>query len=260
MTPPGKVVLLATAGEGTNVIYHALAAAGPVPTLVLETPVPRSTFLRRRAKRLGVATATGQALFMVTALPTLRWQGRERASEICRVHALDRSPIDASAYHVDSANGKDAQQLLATLTPDVVVINGTRILSTATLDATPAPFLNMHAGITPAYRGVHGGYWALADGRRDLVGTTIHYVDKGIDTGAIIGQTTFAVEPRDSFATYPLLHIAAGLPMLLDAVAQILAGAPPSTRPPLAGAEESKLRSHPTLWEYVGRRVRDGVA
>ena len=41
----------------------------------------------------------------------------------------------------------------------------------------------MHAGITPQYRGVHGGYWAVVNNDPEHCGVTIHFVDKGIDTG-----------------------------------------------------------------------------
>ncbi len=54
----------------------------------------------------------------------------------------------------------------------------------------------MHAGITLRYRGVHGGYWALAEQHPEWVGTTVHLVDPGIDTGGILAQSTFERVPR----------------------------------------------------------------
>jgi methionyl-tRNA formyltransferase len=119
--------------------------------------------------------------------------------------------------------------------------------------------LNLHMGITPRYRGVHGGYWALADGRPDLAGTTVHLVDEGIDTGGILGQATFEASPCDSIATYPALHVACGLPMLIDAAGRLLDGVAATPVAPLAGAEESQLRWHPTAWGYLARRFRRGV-
>jgi methionyl-tRNA formyltransferase len=117
-----------------------------------------------------------------------------------------------------------------------------------------APFINLHAGITPLYRGVHGGYWALAEGRPELAGTTVHLVDDGIDTGAVLAQACFRAGPADSFATYPYLHLAAGLPHLLDAVAAALRGA---LRPQPHPALPSRLRTHPTFWQYARMRLRN---
>jgi methionyl-tRNA formyltransferase len=119
------------------------------------------------------------------------------------------------------------------------------------------PFINMHAGVTPAYRGVHGGYWALAEGRPDLAGTTIHLVDEGIDTGDVIRQVTFAPSDADNFATYPYLHTAAGLPALLDAVDSILCGDGPARCAPKS--QHSRLRYHPTLWSYLATGCRRKV-
>jgi folate-dependent phosphoribosylglycinamide formyltransferase PurN len=117
--------------------------------------------------------------------------------------------------------------------------------------------LNTHAGITPLYRGVHGGYWALAEGRPELAGTTVHFVDEGIDTGRIVDQAFIQVTPDDSFATYPYLHVAAGLSILIPAVERTLAGTLEPRGP--RDALPSRLRTHPTLWGYLGTRLRRGV-
>ncbi|MCA9241398.1 MAG: hypothetical protein KDA37_14415, partial [Planctomycetales bacterium] len=60
-----------------------------------------------------------------------------------------------------------------------------------------------------------------------------------------------------SFATYPTLHTIAGIPLMLDAVEQTLAGAAPPTLPTLP--EVSRLRHHPTAWGYLWRRATLGV-
>jgi methionyl-tRNA formyltransferase len=133
------------------------------------------------------------------------------------------------------------------------------VIAADVLEAITCPIINIHAGINPAYRGAHGGYWARADGRPDQVGTTVHLVDRGIDTGGVLGRASFAVTDDDSIATYPYLHLAAGLPVLGEQVDRALAG---ETLVPLAdpeGAGASRLRLHPTLVEYLRRRVGNGV-
>ena len=69
--------------------------------------------------------------------------------------------------------------LLTSLRPVVVVVNGTRIIAARVLESAGCPVVNLHAGITPRYRGVHGGYWALAERHPEWVGTTVHLVDPG---------------------------------------------------------------------------------
>lgn len=46
--------------------------------------------------------------------------------------------------------------------------------------------LNIHAGISPYYRGSACNFWALYDGNPHLVGSTIHYLSKGLDDGPIL--------------------------------------------------------------------------
>ena len=146
----------------------------------------------------------------------------------------------------------DALQRLA---PRVVVVAGTRIISGSVLDAVEAPFLNMHAGITPRYRGVHGGYWALASDDREHCGVTVHIVDRGVDTGAVIAQARIEPTTHDSFATYPLLQLVAGLPLLVDAVRAALGGR--LEQVPTSGP--SRQWYHPTAWGYLATWIRRGV-
>ena len=68
--------------------------------------------------------------------------------------------------HVPSANAPDCLQAIADIRPGVVLLAGCRLLSRQTLAQMPCPVLNYHAGIAPKYRGMNGGYWALASGDR----------------------------------------------------------------------------------------------
>lgn len=255
--PASRVVLLASDGPSTRIVYHALHERYPDLVVILEEPVSRARLLQRRLRTLGALATFGQALFVATVAPALRRAGRARIEEIKRLHGLDDAPIERTVRRVPSANSEEARAVLRELAPRVVVVNGTRIIGRDTLGCTPAIFLNTHAGITPLYRGVHGGYWALAEGRAELVGSTVHLVDPGIDTGAIVEQATFQVTERDSFATYPYLHVAAGLAPLQRAVEAALQGglSPRAEERGLA----SRLRHHPTLWGYLGRRLLRGV-
>ena len=148
---------------------------------------------------------------------------------------------------VPSVNSPECIAELRRLAPDVVVVNGTRIIAKKVLQAITCPFLNTHAGITPLYRGVHGGYWALANNDPAHCGVSVHLVDAGIDTGGIVHQALIHPTAEDNFTTYPLLQLAAGLPLLVQAVREALAGTL-HVQPPPAGA--SRLWSHPTLAQY----------
>jgi folate-dependent phosphoribosylglycinamide formyltransferase PurN len=253
----GTTLLVARDGDSTRIVLNALLKNLPDVHVILEDPPSRLRMLSRRARRLGIWEALGQAVFVMAVAPVLRRRARRRIAAIVREHSLDLSPPKVVPHHVRSINSEAARGLMREIDPSVVVVNGTRIIGRKTLACVDAVFMNMHAGITPLYRGVHGGYWALADGNNDLVGTTVHVVDEGIDTGRVIGQATFDVTDEDTFATYPYLHLAAGLPLLREAVARALSGEP---LPEVERRElPSQLRYHPTVWSYLATRSAVGV-
>ena len=253
----GPVVLLAGPGESTNVVANFLASRVPALVVVVEDSPSRLAMTRRRALRVGWYTATGQVLFVTLVQPVLRRRGRRRRSVILADSSLDPSPR-VPFRHVRSVNDDETLALLVSLRPVAVVVHGTRIITPRVLESMACPVLNIHAGITPRYRGVHGGYWALAENHPEWVGTTVHLVDPGIDTGGILAQATFTPTAEDTIATYPDLHLAHGLPLLAAQLDLVLAGGTPDPVPQ-GMAAGSRLYYHPTLWGYLAGWWRRGV-
>ncbi len=133
-----------------------------------------------------------------------------------------------------------------------MIVNGTRILRRNVLEATAAPFINTHQGITPKYRGAHGGYWALHENDPERCGVTLHLVDQGIDTGNIIAQALISPGAMDCYITYPYLQIAAALPFLVRAIRDSVAG-----RLQTSKAEgPSAIWYHPGFFQYLRARLR----
>jgi folate-dependent phosphoribosylglycinamide formyltransferase PurN len=255
--PDGRVVLLAGPGSSTDVVANYLDSRVSHLTVIAENPPSRTKMARRRARRIGWFAAAGQVLFVVLVQPLLRRLGERRRAIILRAAAVDTGHR-APDHRVPSVNDDATRALLTSLQPDVVVVHGTRIISARVLEAAGCPVLNMHAGITLRYRGVHGGYWALAEGHPDWVGTTVHLVDPGIDTGGILAQSTFDVSGEDTIATYPDLHLVHGLPLLGAQIEKVMAGG--ALVPlPASVAPGSGFYYHPTIWGYVWLRWRAGV-
>ncbi|MEJ7783503.1 MAG: formyl transferase [Solirubrobacteraceae bacterium] len=248
------IVLLAAEGASTNIVFNAIERDYRLRGVVIEERVPRRQFLLRRARRLGYRVVAGQILFQSIVPPLLGKLSQRRITEIIGTCGLDTSPIPRSRVtRVPSANSAQTRALLQHLSPDVVVINGTRIITAETLSAVSADFVNIHAGITPFYRGVHGGYWALASADPANFGVTVHQVDSGLDTGPILHQARIATARRDNFATYPLLQLGAAVPLLLQHLAS------PDRGIIAEGISESRAWSHPTLGSYLTTALRTGV-
>jgi folate-dependent phosphoribosylglycinamide formyltransferase PurN len=253
-----RLVMLGGLGESTRIVYWRLATELGLRHIVLEDGMPRSQFLRRRMKKLGVRRALSQALFRAMLVPALRRYSRARIEELHRRVEPSIRPIPEDAtIRVSSVNSDDCIFALRELAPRVIVIHGTRIISQQVLDAVPATFINLHAGLTPRYRGVHGAYWARAEGRPHAAGVTVHLVDKGIDTGSILGQALIHPDEHDNFVTLPYLQLEAGLPLLVRAVRDAL-NERLETVLPIDDAG-SRLWHHPTVGEYVSNLIRRGA-
>src|SRR5688572_16771454 len=241
-----SVVMLAGRCESSWIVANALKDTVPLRTILVEEPVSRWHLMKRRAARIGWWSVAGQILFSFY-VRRLRREARVRAAEI--LQEADLNPVRPKGIEildVASANDDRTIAILRELAPRVVVVNGTRILSRRLLESTSAVFLNMHAGITPRYRGVHGGYWALANRDRENAGVTVHLVNTGIDTGGIVYQHRILPTDRDNFTTYPLLQVAAGVRLMKRAVLDALAG----TLEIQEAVLPSKLYHLPTLWQY----------
>ncbi len=87
--------------------------------------------------------------------------------------------------------------------PDLIVLAGFLVvIPPAMIDKYENKIINIHPSLIPSFCGT--GYYglkvheaALARGVK-LTGATVHFVDKGTDTGPIILQKAVAVEPDDT--------------------------------------------------------------
>ena len=131
----------------------------------------------------------------------------------CRRYALglDRYRREYFETRTPSRHGRTFPQLVVpwindpvvadairTWKPDITVVCCTSILKAPTLEACGPNVLNVHGGHLPDYRGNHCFFWALYYGTYDKIGSTVHFVDRGIDTGDIVAVVTPPVRPDDN--------------------------------------------------------------
>ena len=131
---------------------------------------------------------------------------------------------------------------------ELVVLAGfMRVLTGAFLDAFPLRVINIHPALLPAFPGIHAQKQAFDYGVK-LAGCTVHFVDKGTDTGPIIAQAAVPVLPgddEDSLGKRILGEEHRLLPAVVRAVAarQVrVEGRRVHVAPP-AGLAEARLRS-----------------
>ena len=98
-----------------------------------------------------------------------------------------------------SAWSAELFSLVESLQPDLVVSVGfMRILEKRFVDHFKV--INTHPALLPLFPGAHAVRDALAAGAT-VTGTTVHWVDEGVDTGKVIKQVSVDILPSDNEAT-----------------------------------------------------------
>jgi hypothetical protein len=149
------VVLLAGPEASTYIVANFLASWLPNLVVVVEDPPSRLKMALRQARRVGWVSVVGQVLYVALLQPVLHNRGARRRAAVLSTDSVDTTPRP-SHHRVPSVNTPDAVALLASLRPELVVVHGTRIIAQRALNSAGYPMINVHAGITPRYRGVHG--------------------------------------------------------------------------------------------------------
>jgi methionyl-tRNA formyltransferase len=73
------------------------------------------------------------------------------------------------------------------LKSDVYVVFGSSYIKGELVDfLVKQKTINIHAGVSPYYRGTDCNFWALFDDNPHLAGTTIHLLSKGLDSGPML--------------------------------------------------------------------------
>ncbi len=251
-----KIIILATEGKTSNICYHFLDKTFEVDSIIFERSVSRKTFLQRRIKKLGYVHVVGQILFQLIVPKILGIWSKKRIEDIMPEKQFMASPPPSQkTVYVNSVNDQTCIAMLQEKKPDLVIVNGTRIISKKVLSSLDCPFVNIHAGITPYYRGVHGGYWALANQDKERCGVTVHLVDKGIDTGSILKQANIQPTAHDNYNSYPYLQLKEGLQLLKECMPSLL----DQTYTIVNSKEKGLLWHHPTLWSYLKNWIKYGV-
>jgi folate-dependent phosphoribosylglycinamide formyltransferase PurN len=248
-----KIILLASNCESSRWVYHALEDTIHIEAVILEQPVSKKELAKNRIKKIGFIPVTGQVLFSALIVPFLKIRSKKRKAFLVNKYGLNNNDFSSSKAHsVNTVNDEACLKAINSLQPDIIVVNGTRIISKKILQSTNAVFVNMHVGITPYYRGSHGGYWALRNKDAANFGTTIHLIDAGIDTGAVLKQVFINPDKPDNFATYPVLQAAVGIGALKEVLTNMIAG----NYETIKYTEKGNMYYQPTLWQYLTGGIR----
>ena len=108
--------------------------------------------------------------------------------------------------------------------PDLIVSAGfMRIIGPKVLEIFSGKIINVHPALLPKFPGAHAVADALAAGE-EVTGSTIHFVDDGVDTGEIIAQKKVKIETSDDEKTLHERIKVVESKLLVDVVTKFVSG------------------------------------
>ncbi|MBI4779278.1 methionyl-tRNA formyltransferase [Candidatus Falkowbacteria bacterium] len=116
------------------------------------------------------------------------------------------------------------KEKISRLLPDLIIVAAyAQIIPEEILNLPKYGCLNLHASLLPKYRGAAIIQAAILNGD-DKTGLTVIKMDKGLDTGPILAQTTVNINNEDTAGTLYNKLAEASAGFLIDTIKKYLAG------------------------------------
>jgi methionyl-tRNA formyltransferase len=141
--------------------------------------------------------------------------------------------------------------LIREFKPDLGVALAAPILKPLLFEIPRLGTINLHKGKLPYYRGMPPAFWELYYDEKE-VGCTVHRVERGLDTGAILIEQTLARKPHSTVRSMQLALDEIGVQLICEAVRLLQSGS--ATWKPQCGSGHTHRR--PTLKQEARLRQR----
>lgn len=105
-------------------------------------------------------------------------------------------PPDVPIIKSTSINNEIIVEQLVGKQPDLIAVFGTSILKQPILSIPKMGCLNAHTSILPEYRGTRPEFWQCYHTDFSHAGITIHFIDRGVDTGDVVFQKKTAIKGK----------------------------------------------------------------
>ncbi len=147
-----------------------------------------------------LVAAASDAAFPATIGLLIVDNPRAGAVDIARANGIEAIVVDCGPRK--GSMTPESSSAMAALCRDrkiglVCLAGFMRIVKGELLDLYSGRMLNIHPALLPSFKGLDGQRQAFEYGVR-VSGCTVHFVDKGIDTGPIILQKVVGIEAGDT--------------------------------------------------------------
>jgi folate-dependent phosphoribosylglycinamide formyltransferase PurN len=164
--------------------------------------------------------------------------------------------------YVDNINDETSAQTLREWKADLAIMAGGRLLKPHIIVIPRLGILNKHSSILPKHRGVAAEYWCLYHEDFDSLGVTVHFVEKGLDSGPILCQKKILFEKGDTPRSLRFKSNVVGREAIVEAVQMIATTGATGTpqdetaatrnKQPTLASDRELYAKLPRLWEKYG--------
>lgn len=150
------------------------------------------------------------------------YKDQKKISNLLKKEAYEFPLKKKKIHHVTAVNSKSTEEKIKKLNPDLIIQCGAGILKENIFSIPTKGTINVHHGIAPELRGIASSFWGMYYGLNEYIGTTVHFIDKTLDTGAVIIQKRTEISKNSSFIETSFQTAIQGAKLLPDAVDLIL--------------------------------------
>jgi len=214
-----NVVILTALDVRASFIIHQIEQQFPVRAILRVVASPESTpteppAASSRFPKILEGAAKGP-LRAVGAFADrlIDWYRCNANRQVKRLLGHGKTPPPAAEIFdipANQVNSPQTVELMESLETDLLIVCGAPVLKPQIFEAPRLGTINVHFGMVPHYRGQDTLFWPLYFEDYANIGMTLHYIDRGVDTGAIVAQGWPALAPTDTEATLTIkcMHLA----------------------------------------------------
>jgi L-malate glycosyltransferase len=178
-----------------------------------------------------------------------------------KIHGPRRVEADlpACVHRVSDIHDAESVALIRSLSPDLGVIVGGRILDDSVITIPKCGTLNIHKRKLPQYRGGGPvGYWEILAGEPSI-GVSIHFATRQLDGGPVIAETTIPIEECDTLESLKLKADLRGAQLYHDAIRGLAHGQRYAVPQDLSRGTTYRAPSEYKVWQLQRRLERQAI-
>lgn len=173
--------------------------------------------LKKRIRRFGIFSVVNQTWLILYRLIFEHRKDKIALKEIFTQKSCEKfERSDLEILEAEDINSEKVRNFIQSRNPDLILVSGAPLLKEPVIQLNGGKIINLHPGFAPQYRGRYGAFWPIYNEEPQFVGTTIHYIDKGIDTGAILIQKKVYFVKEDTLKTVTYKQHKVGVDLMIQ--------------------------------------------